>query len=72
MTILNFGKTYTFNPFGQIKHFFIEKIRSIFKARSYHAAVSELSRLPDSVLKDIGMTHSNVGSKTYEMIYGKK
>ena len=50
----------------------IMQIENNFKARSYNAAVLELSKLPESVLKGIGMNHSNVSYKTYELIYGKK
>ena len=57
---------------GSVVFFLRKRIQDSFKARSYTATVKELSRMPESMLKDIGMDHSNVGSKTYESIYGNK
>ena len=71
MTILPIGKN-SFNSLGLMLSLLNTKIENNFKARSYNAAVLELSKLPESVLKGIGMNHSNVRYKTYELIYGKK
>ncbi len=71
MTMLPIGNT-PFNSLGPMLSLLNTKIENNFKARSYNAAVLELSKMPESVLKGIGMNHSNVSSKTYELIYGKK
>ena len=71
MTMLPIGKN-SFNSLGLMFSLLNTKIENNFKARSYNAAVLELSKLPESVLKGIGMNHSNVSYKTYELIYGKK
>ena len=71
MTILPLSKN-SLNPLGSVVSFLHRRIQNSLKARSYNATVKELSRMPETMLKDIGMDHSNVGSKTYELIYGKK
>ena len=71
MTILSLNKN-SLNSLGSVVSFLQRRIQNSFKARSYNATVKELSRMPETMLKDIGMDHSNVGSKTYELIYGKK
>ena len=71
MTMLPIGKN-SFNSLGLMFSLLNTKIENNFKASSYNAAVLELSKLPESALKGIGMNHSNVSYKTYELIYGKK
>ena len=63
---------HSFSPLGSMRLSLKRRIQNSFKARSYNATVKELSRMPESMLRDIGMDHSNVGLKTYERIYGKK
>ena len=57
---------------GSMVPFVKKRIQKYFKARSYNATVLELYRMPDSMLKGIGMDHSNVDAKTYESIFGKE
>ena len=71
MTIISLRKN-SLNPLSSVVSFLHRRIQNSFKARSYNATVKELSRMPETMLKDIGMDHSNIGSKTYELIYGKK
>ena len=71
MTSLSLNKN-LLNSFSSVVSFLHKRIQNSFKARSYNATVKELSRMPETMLKDIGMDHSNVGLKTYELIYGKK
>ena len=58
-------------PLTSVVSFFYRRVQNSFKARSYDATVRELSRMPESMLKNIGMDHSNVSAKTYELVYGK-
>ena len=71
MTIVSLNKN-LLNSLGSVVAFLKKRIQNSFRARSYNATIKELSRMPETMLKDIGMDHSNVGSKTYELIYGKK
>ena len=57
---------------GSMVFFLNKRIQKYFKARSYNATVLELYRMPASMLKGIGMDHSNVDAKTYESIFGKE
>ncbi len=70
MTNISLRKNFN-EPLTSVVSLFRRRVQNSFKARSYDATVRELSRMPESMLKNIGMDHSNVSSKTYELIYGK-
>ena len=48
----------------------IRAIADFNKSRSYYKTVQEMYKLPPSLLRDVGLSRSNIRSKVYENTYG--
>ena len=55
-----------------IKTLVIRAISDFNKSLSYYKTVQELSNLPSSLLRDVGLNRANIRSKVYENIYGSR
>ena len=55
-----------------LKTLVIRAISDFNKSRSYNKTVQELSNLPSSLLRDVGLNRANIRSKVYENIYGSR
>ena len=54
-----------------LKTLVIRAISDFNKSRSYYKTVQELSNLPSSLLRDVGLSRSNIRSKVYENTHGE-
>ena len=48
----------------------IRAIADFNKSRSYYKTVQEMYKLPPSLLRDVGLSRSNIRSKVYENTHG--
>ena len=48
----------------------IRAIADFNRSRSYYKTVQEMYKLPPSLLRDVGLSRSNIRSKVYENTHG--
>ena len=70
MTIITIKRAKVLYFWDVFKTLVIRAISDLNKSRSYYKTVQELSKLPPSLLRDIGLSRSNIRSKVYENTHG--
>ena len=72
MTITTIKKAKVLYFSEVFKTLVIGAISDFNKSRSYFKTVQEMYKLPPSLLRDVGLTRSNIRSKVYENTHGER
>ena len=70
MTIITIKRAKVLYFWDVFKTLVIRAISDLNKSRSYYKTVQELYKLPPSLLRDVGLSRSNIRSKVYENTHG--
>jgi len=72
MTVISIKRVKVLYFSDILKTLVIRAISDFNKSLSYYKTVQELSNLPSSLLRDVGLNRANIRSKVYENIYGSR
>ena len=70
MTIITIKRAKVLYFLEVFKTLLIRAISDFNKSRSYYKTVQEMYKLPPSLLRDVGLSRSNIRSKVYENTHG--
>ena len=70
MTIITIKRANVLYFLEVFKTLVIRAISDLNKSRSYYKTVQEMYKLPPSLLRDVGLSRSNIRSKVYENTHG--
>ena len=72
MTIITIKRAKVLYFSEVFKTLVIRAISDFNKSRSYFKTVQEMYKLPPSLLRDVGLSRSNIRSKVYENTHGER